>query len=1746
MLGRTLGDFVVTQRLGEGGGGDVYRAEQVTLGREAVIKVMNRSAQSSGNGAERFLREARLASQLDHPFAAHVYGFGTEPDGVLWIAMELVRGTALNTVIREQGKIPLARFVPFFERLCEVLHAAHEQGIVHRDVKPANVMVISRAGRLMPKLLDLGIARRGPEITEQSRAMSGADTRSGTETGPFKSSPSQTLSTMLADSETLNITQEGMLVGTPQYMSPEQWSDASSADARSDIYSLSLLAYQAITGKTAFGGSSLRQLAMAHAAKPLPALPEGLPSEVYDVLAQGAAKLPEDRFATAIELGAALRAASGLGVEAFALPQLDEGLRENVLGEAPQPIAEAAALLESARTPKQQLEAVLMLRRVIIRYLAVLALACRGRVGPGSTGDAESVVRPLRALASGKLTDEAWLSLAKELCRPFAFRKGAYPLPELVELFFAGDSDAEVGAGFAAISAMDALDLPAKDAPDDVVHAALLKLVPAVGTVLQSMAFIFDYVLVVKHEDTERWMGARRARRVRQDLLAATMPPVGVPFLVDSVGLPALLLGPLLQVFSPGSGLADELFFLDGDGRHGARFVALPGPFEGQSRDLWAWFSQAGIDVSRSPEALAELDKPPYKGLSTFSPDDADNYFGREREAESFANRLRLSPLLAVIGPSGSGKSSFVLAGVLPLLPQGWRAIVTRPGATPFEALAQKLGLLAGGVTPEVVVASLRGGESLLVVVDQFEELVTLCGDLEVRQAFASMLVKMAEHQSGRLRVVLTCRDDFLIQIQQLAALRDRLSSVLQLLGTPAKEELLRVVTEPAARLGYGFDDQNLAKKMVDEVAEYPGALALLSFTASQLWELRDRHLHQMRAKTYEALGGVGGALGHHAEMTLAQMSVDEAKLVREAFRQLVTSQMTRAVLSRKEMLDILGDSPASKSVLEKLVLARLLVTSEDASGEDRVEIIHEALIVSWPRLVGWLREDAETARLRDSLRTSAKQWAERNKPSGLLWRKETLAEYRVWRARFGGRLTRLEEEFASASLGDAARAQTVRRALALAAFISLAVGLVLVFRAYRSADASAHEAKNRLLTLRMEQGRLALLDQKPLEAAAYLAAGSTPVPSQSYLHMKNFADWVGRGRLGIKQKKTGLTRLAAAPSQAAVAAMGIGGGLLVDLTNGMTTDLPAGNGAYLSENRLLFATRDTFLTEMVDGGSRQIEVGQPMWEVFPGASGCVGIATAIGTKGVALVDDAPLVVIPNSKSPVITTLCSAKGLIVAFAGKQPADDASFRGLTIVDRGKKPEKRTTLFGSEVINSVSFAENEDLWVASYAGVIRRLRSTGKLLWETAILKPTQQLLPNPAGSRLAVRSGGDVLILDAKTGRVTQTVSLSTETLVAVRWSSNDEVLVGLKSGEIQRVDADLGRVVWTYYGSTDPASDLVVLPRQDRFATVTRDGTLSIFDGKTNGTAKTLVPTGVLGAWSSSSGDSTVYATADGWFELASHERIADGLTPHGSTLAAAVTTRVIAVADADTLSLVDRGTRKVLFTANLEVALNTLWFDPATRVVAGDTYDGRIVVFELARPQPRYLRDPKRQLTGGVFTKDSSHLVVGTDRGTLLTYGYPSLAFEKETPAHNGTSEIRFPSDTGTVFSVGFDGAIIEWDLEAMTQVGVVSGLKAKRIGVSNVVAKGELLSVYFSSGEWVVVHRTSSVVQSRFTYPFDFASVAASPDHSLFFAATQKRQLVSVPAWVPTDFPTCAPTYVLEGDQLTKNTELSTCEYR
>ncbi|HEV7557500.1 MAG TPA: serine/threonine-protein kinase, partial [Kofleriaceae bacterium] len=250
LCGRTLGEFVLRERIGEGGFGAVYRCQQPLLGRQAVIKVLHRRLRENEIELQRFTREAQLASRLDHPYAAHVYAFGVEQeDGLFWIAMEMVQGTTLDRWLRDRGPLPVDQLVPFFERVAEVVETAHERGIVHRDLKPSNIMVIERAGRLLPKLLDFGIAKM--QVAEHVPVAPKLPAVVGDAVTPRQLD----IDTMPLGAEGVAgaihspLTRADAAMGSPPYMSPEQWRDALAVTPRSDLYSLGIVAYESLTGR---------------------------------------------------------------------------------------------------------------------------------------------------------------------------------------------------------------------------------------------------------------------------------------------------------------------------------------------------------------------------------------------------------------------------------------------------------------------------------------------------------------------------------------------------------------------------------------------------------------------------------------------------------------------------------------------------------------------------------------------------------------------------------------------------------------------------------------------------------------------------------------------------------------------------------------------------------------------------------------------------------------------------------------------------------------------------------------------------------------------------------------------------------------------------------------------------------------------------------------------------------------------------------------------------------------------------------------------------------------------------------------------------------------------------------------------------------------------------------------------------------------------------------------------------------
>jgi len=296
LVGRTLADkYRVEERISEGGMGTVYRGTHVLMEKAVAIKVLHPSLAADDKIVARFTREARAASRISHPHALNVTDFGEADDGIVFLVMEYLRGSTLKQIVRAGGPMPLERVVTITSQIAGALDSAHAEGVVHRDLKSDNIMLCETGGTGgdWAKVLDFGIAK-----IQQS-----------------------------VGSDDPELTAPNLIIGTPQYMSPEQCSQASDIDFRSDIYSLGVILFEMLAGHVPFTGESATAVMLKHLQEPAPSVLEerdDLPAAVGRVVARALSKRPEDRQQSAGELAEQLAlAAEGAASAAGAVT--DEG-----------------------------------------------------------------------------------------------------------------------------------------------------------------------------------------------------------------------------------------------------------------------------------------------------------------------------------------------------------------------------------------------------------------------------------------------------------------------------------------------------------------------------------------------------------------------------------------------------------------------------------------------------------------------------------------------------------------------------------------------------------------------------------------------------------------------------------------------------------------------------------------------------------------------------------------------------------------------------------------------------------------------------------------------------------------------------------------------------------------------------------------------------------------------------------------------------------------------------------------------------------------------------------------------------------------------------------------------------------------------------------------------------------------------------------------------------------------------------
>ncbi len=486
----------------------------------------------------------------------------------------------------------------------------------------------------------------------------------------------------------------------------------------------------------------------------------------------------------------------------------------------------------------------------------------------------------------------------------------------------------------------------------------------------------------------------------------------------------------------------------------------------------------------------------PYPGLTAFQESDADRFFGRGRDVTRMVARVRENPLTAVIGPSGVGKSSFIRAGVGPALKQSgeaWDVVTLRPGRHPLAALAsvvQSLTTRSGAdlassmqehdqllhrlrTEPGYLGTLLRSRARqlqghILLFVDQFEELYTLVPDADERRAFTAALAGVADDTATPLRVVVSMRADFVDRVAEDPRFMEELQRGMVFLAAPDRAGLREALVSPVEMVGYRYERESMVEDMLTALEGTQGALPLLQFAAAKLWDARDRDRQVLSESSYQAIGGISGALATHADDVLAQMNATAQKLTQKIFQRLVTPERTRAIVELADLHALSPDKTEVARVLDQLVAARLLVvqTRGDAGGGS-AEIVHESLIERWPTLQRWLEEDQEDAAFVSQLRTAAKQWETKGKAVGLLWRGEPMEEARRWYQRRPRELPQREQQYLDAVFALARRGTRNKRIGITAAFVVLGaiaagalVAMVLVRGAQKEAEANAVKAK--------------------------------------------------------------------------------------------------------------------------------------------------------------------------------------------------------------------------------------------------------------------------------------------------------------------------------------------------------------------------------------------------------------------------------------------------------------------------------------------------------------------------------------------------------------------------------------------------------------------------------------------------------------------------------------------------------------
>ncbi len=1011
----------------------------------------------------------------------------------------------------------------------------------------------------------------------------------------------------------------------------------------------------------------------------------------------------------------------------------------------------------------------------------------------------------------------------------------------------------------------------------------------------------------------------------------------------------------------------------------------------------------------------------PFKGLASFEPVDAEYYFGRERLVAELVARLVGAGFLGIVGPSGSGKSSVLRAGLLPALAGGvlpgsggWRRLLLRPGERPLEELRRVL--VSGAKDPLAeALDALPANARLLLAVDQLEELHTACRSDAERVAFADTLARAAADPEGRAVVVVALRADFYGRFAQYPGLAELLGANHVLVGPMQASELRRAVELPAGRVGLRVEPE-LADSLVDDVEGEPGALPLLSTALLELWQKRQDNALTLAA--YRESGGVHGAVARLAEGTYARVPDGRKQLVRAIMLRLVGEGEGDAPVRRRAPLAEL-DLERNEDVADVLTMladSRLVTISEGS-----VEVAHEALLREWPRLGEWIEEDTEGRRLRRHITQAATEWDAAGRDQGELYRGARLAAALDWTADHALDVNELEREFVTESR-EASEKETRRvrhtnrrlRGLLLGVAVLLAAavagGVFAVVQRGEARDAETAQFVQRL-------GAQALVEED-LDLSLLLARQAVAIDDSPQTRGYLLATLRSSpAAIGIMHGDGDVLRgIAVSPDGKTLAVLSGGGGVLffdartyAQIGDPLPGTTSSESLAYSPDGRTLAVgggdlillidaqTREKLVETAVDGVATRMvftkDGSQLVVLAAPGVSTGLGDADA----QITIRDAATLKPIGRSVEP--------EAFVGAYVGTWYAS---------------PQFALTPDGRSLITA-----SEDGELASWD--LRSRKKTRTWTIETG-LAPALAVSPDGLTAAVGIKHGMQLVDLRAGTVRTAATDSAGSPNWVL--FSPDGKMVVATNNDKtVTRWDVESATPLETLRGHSNFVQQPVFSPDGETLYTVSHDGTAIAWDltgGRRLGRPFTF--------------------THDRGFSKTGFDGHPGRLSPDGRLIAVGLKERGVALWDARRLTPVGA---RLLGTGG---EVKSLDFSPDGKTLAAVTQT-TLTLWDVGSRsrlhEPLYAGNPSWVLAVGFSPDGTTLATASSDLG--LRFWDVTTGDSLDAPGFGeSASDIAFSTDGAMIASGSDQGAAEVWDAATRTSIATFDGTPADSVALS------------------------------------------------------------------------------------------------